>query len=76
MEIEMKSDIVSGSFDTKTEKLMCIPSNKYKEVDICLENKGSMHLQIFDISRTMPYEDRKKFGEELCRRWNEFKDKL
>ena len=55
----------------------CIPSNKYKEVQICLKDGWSYPIATIKLSNTnrlidaeKTYEDTAKLGYEITRRWN------
>lgn len=61
---------ISGSVNTESVKLVCVPSHKYQEVDIALDLPKSMNIGCIEISRQIPFEQASKFGEELVRRWN------
>lgn len=86
MEIQPKWEFVEGSFDTKDTKMVCLVSNKYKEVQLSVKSNGNkgMNLsfatiklysrdRLSDASET--FEDASKLGYEIERRWNEFNDK-
>ena len=82
MKITPKIQFVSGSFDTKDVKLVLVPSDNHGEVSLCVNEPGcgwnipigeiklySSDLYV-DFKETL--EDATKFGEEICRRSNEF----
>ena len=82
MKITPKIQFVSGSFDTKDVKLVLVPSDNHGEVSLCVNEPGcgwnipigeiklySSDLYV-DFKETL--EDATKFGEEICRRFNEF----
>lgn len=73
---------VSGSFDTKEDKLVLVSNTNYGKVFLCLKDHengnnvliGEIRLSdsglLKDFKATL--EDAKKFGKEICRRFNEF----
>lgn len=82
MKITPKIQFVSGSFDTKEVELVLVPSDKHGEVSICVKEPGcgwnipigeiklySSELYV-DFKETL--EDATNFGNEICRRFNEF----
>lgn len=59
--------------------MVCIPSNKYKEVEICLKDGWNYPIATIKLSNTnrlidaeKTYEDTAKLGYEITRRWNAF----
>lgn len=59
--------------------MVCIPSNKYKEVQICLKdgwNYPIATVKLYNTNRLIDaektYEDTAKLGYEITRRWNAF----
>ena len=77
MEINQRWAYVDGTFDTETAELICIPSHKYRSVDICI--KGPMHIGFAQIKlysgnkfvdADAVYNDAVALGEEIARRWN------
>lgn len=86
MKITPKIQFVSGSFDTKEVKLVLIPSENHGEVSLCVKEPGSKwNIPIGEIklySRDLyvdfkaTLEDATKFGNEICRRFNEFPKEL
>lgn len=82
MEITPKIQFVSGSFDTKDVRLVCVPSDNHGEVSLCVKESGSGWLipigeiKIYSSGRYVDFkatlEDATKFGEEICRRFNDF----
>lgn len=62
---------VSGSFDTKEDKLVLVPNENHGKVSLCVKDDESGWLiPIAEIKLFL--EDATKFGEEICRRFNEF----
>ena len=68
----------SGTLNSELP-MICIPSNKYKEVQICLKDGWSYPIatiklsninRLIDAEKT--YEDTAKLGYEITRRWNAF----
>lgn len=86
MEITPKFKFVEGSFETKTNKMLCIASDKHGTVELCFKEEGCAwnfpfaEIKIYDSGRYVDFaatmEDAKKLGEEIARRWNEFPEKL
>lgn len=82
MEITPKIQFVSGSFDTKEVKLMLVPSDNYGKVSLCVKEAHSNwnipigEIKLYSSDRYVDFkatlEDATKFGEEICRRFNEF----
>lgn len=82
MEITPKIKFVSGSFDTKEVSLVLVPSDNHGTIELCVKEPGcgwnipigeiklySSELYV-DFKKT--YDDAVKFGNEICRRFNEF----
>ena len=83
MEINTKIRFVEGAFETKTGELICVSSHQDRRVDICF--RSNMHvpfaqIRLFSMDRfadaSDTFEDAKKMGEEICRRWNECENPL
>lgn len=82
MKITPKIRFVSGSFDTKECSLVLVPSDNHGEISLCVKESGcSWNIPIGEIKLYSSelyvdfketYEDACKFGEEICRRFNEF----
>lgn len=82
MKITPRIRFVLGSFDTKEVKLVLVPSDKHGLVELCVkEPDGGWNIPIGEIKlyssgRYVDFkatlEDATKFGEEICRRFNEF----
>lgn len=79
MEITPKIQFVSGSFDTKEVKLMLVPSDNYGKVSLCVKSNWNIpigEIKLYSSDRYVDFkatlEDATKFGEEICRRFNEF----
>ena len=80
MEIKLKGEYVSGEYDTKTMKLLCIPARGKRtygkdEIDanLCISDGGNLciadiHLGDKDSSNAL--------CEEIVRRFNEFPEQL
>ena len=85
MEINQKFKFVEGSFDTLTDKMLCIASDNHGKVELCLKEEGcGWNIPIgeitlydsglyIDFKATM--EDARKLGDEISRRWNECNNK-
>lgn len=82
MKIEQKFEFCTGNFDTVENKMVCVQSDKYHTVDLCLED-GSLfpiaRVKLYNtdlwVDSKDTYEDAVKLGEEISRRWNECGDK-
>lgn len=82
MEITPKIKYVSGSFDTKEVKLVLVPSDKHGEISLCVKESdsgwnipiGEIKLYSSELYKDFKetYDDACKFGNEICRRFNEF----
>lgn len=82
MEITPKIQFVSGNFDTKEVELHLVPSDNHGKVSLCVKEPGATWLipvgeiklyssdLYVDFKATL--EDATKFGEEICRRFNQF----
>ena len=85
MKIKPKFEFVSGSFDTETNKMLCIASNNHGTVELCFKEQDCgwnipfAEIKLYDsdlykdFKETMP--DAKKLGDEIARRWNECANK-
>ena len=71
MIITPKIDYLEGYFDTKKVRMNCIPSKNRGRIDLCLESDDGINIPIAKIKLF----SNDLFGEEIARRWNEFKDK-
>ncbi len=82
MKITPKIQFVSGSFDTKEASLVLVPSDKHGEIWLCVTEPGcgwnvpigEIKLYSSELYRDFKetFEDACKFGNEICRRFNEF----
>jgi len=71
--ITFRGNIASGDMNLDTAILVCVPSKeRYNEVDICIaSDENSTNLRVGDCDSTwLPWDDRKKLGYEIARRWN------
>ena len=86
MEIEQKFRFVEGSFNTKTTKMVCIPSHKYREVELAIKSENDkgwnipiakikLHSRDRFVDADAVFESASKLGEEIARRWNECETK-
>lgn len=81
MEITPKWDFCEGSFDTQRVEMLCVPSDKHGCVELCIKEPGShwnfpiakikLHSKDLYVDFKATFEDAKKLGEEIARRWNE-----
>lgn len=86
MEITPRFKFVEGSFDTKTNKMLCIASDNHGTVELCFKEEDSNwnipfgNIKIYDSNLYVDFkatmEDARKLGDEIARRWNECNDKL
>lgn len=84
MKITPKFDFVSGSFDTDEVKMLCLPNDNHGKVELCIKEQGcawnipigciKLHSRDLYVDFKATIEDATKLGEEIARRWNEFKD--
>lgn len=83
MKIEQAFTILEGEFDTEKTHMVCVKSDKYQEVQLCLktnEDKGwnvpIAKIRLYDRDRfqlaKQTYESASKLGDEIARRWNSF----
>lgn len=79
MEIHHLFQFVTGSFETDSGKLICIPHRKYLRVDLCFQ--GPMHIPFARIvlhSKDLAKDAEQVFdsaaalGKEIARRWNAY----
>lgn len=84
MIITPKIDYLEGCFDTKKVRMSCVPLKNRGRIDLCLESDDGINIPIAKIklfSKDLfvdfieTFDDASKLGEEIARRWNEFKDK-
>lgn len=82
MKINMMFDCVEGSFDTETDQLVSVSSHKYRSVELAMKSPGSMsvgfaqirlHSKNLFVQADAVFEDATKLGDEIARRWNEFR---
>lgn len=81
MEITPKMDFVEGSFNTENCEMVCVPRYKYASVELGIRaDNGTTIVPVAEIKlygselyvdAMATFEDAKKFGEEIVRRWNE-----
>lgn len=85
MEITQKFKFVKGSFDTLTDKMLCIASDNHGTVELCLKEEDCGwnipigEIKLYDSDLYVDFKatmgDAKKLGDEIARRWNECNDK-
>lgn len=85
MEITPKFKFVEGSFETKTNKMLCIASDNHGTVELCFKEEGCgwnipfAKIELFDSDLYKDFKatmnDAKALGDEIARRWNECNDK-
>lgn len=81
MIINQKFDSVDGTFDTDTCEMVSVPHFKYREVELCIKTANGWNVPIGEIKlydsdkwvdAEATFEDAKKLGEEIVKRWNAF----
>lgn len=85
MQITPQFKGISGSFDTKTNKMLCIAHRQGGYVELafkennCDWNFPIATIKLYDGNTRMKFEqtfeDAEKLGEEIARRWNACCDK-
>lgn len=87
MIITPKFQFVEGSFDTATSKMVCVSKSEDVSVELCIkerDDKGwnipiasiELHSSNLYVDGKEVFEDARKLGEEIARRWNECDIKL
>lgn len=80
MTINLKFDGTEGNFDTDTCEMVCVPHWKYREVELCIKTDDGVNVPIGEIKLYLTdkwvdadatFEDAKKFGNEIVKRWND-----
>ena len=83
MIITPKMDFVDGSFNTEDTEMVCVSKWKYRTVELCIK-AGSWNIPMAEIKlydsdlfkdADITFDDAKKFGEEIARRWNKCNNK-
>lgn len=85
MKITPKIEFVEGSFETSTCEMVCVSKFKYKTVELGVRCDNSSwivpvgEIMLYDseklVDATSTFEDAKKLGEEIARRWNACNEK-
>lgn len=85
MDITPKFELVEGSFDTLTNKMLVIVSDNHGTVELCFKEEGCgwnipfAKIELYDSNKYIDFKatlpDAEKLGEEICRRWNECQNK-
>lgn len=85
MEINQKFKFLEGTFDTLTDKMLCIASDNHGTVELCLKEEGCGYnipiceIKLYDSNLYVDFkatmDDAKKLGDEISRRWNECANK-
>ena len=85
MEITPKFKFVDGSFETLTNKMLCLASDNHGTVKLCFKEEDCgwnipfAEIKLYDsnlykdFKATLP--DARKLGDEISRRWNECQNK-
>jgi hypothetical protein len=70
-------EFVTGSFDTKTGKLICVKQPKYSRVDLCFAESMNipfarivLHTRDRAVDADAVLNDAYTLGQEIARRWN------
>jgi len=81
MEIKQKFQFVDGSFDTEHGELICVRKNKYCLVELCFKEHMYIPFAKIKLHSKDTYADAKEvmddaynLGQEICKRWNAFKN--
>lgn len=85
MKINQKFQFVEGTFDTLTNKMLCIASDNHGTVELCFKEEGCGwnipigEIKLYDSNLYVDFkatmDDAKKLGDEISRRWNECSNK-
>lgn len=83
MEIKQKFNFVDGTFNTETDEMVCVASEKHCSVRICLKGGGwnipigeiKLYSKDLYVDAKEVFADAAKLGEEIARRWNSNNDK-
>ena len=74
MNIKLKGNYIDLDFDTERATMVSIPSKeKYHQVDIAImpdKNYAPIVIATLEFSQIENFENLKKLGEEIARRWN------
>lgn len=81
MNITPKFEFVSGSFDTDTCEMVCVPMWKYRTVKLCIHSDGwnipigEIKLYDSDLFKDadLTFNDAASLGNEIAYRWNKNK---
>lgn len=76
MKIEHKFKFVKGGFDTDKGEIGCVSNSKYNSVELCFKANmlipfAEIVLYTQDYHASVVFEDAKKLGDEICKRWNQ-----
>ena len=85
MDITPIFEFVTCSFDTKTNKMLCIASDNHGTVELCFKEQDCnwnipiAKIELFDSGLYKDFKatmkDAKALGDEIARRWNECSNK-
>jgi len=84
MIVTPKMDFVDGSFNTEDAEMVCISSWKYRTVELGIKTGNGWNVPVAEIKlydsdlfkdADITFDDAKRFGEEIARRWNKCTDK-
>ena len=69
-----KGKMVNGTLDLNTVQMVCVPSKPhYAEVDLCLKDGWSFVVAEV-VGNSLSFEEKKKLGYEIEKRWNAYKN--
>jgi len=81
MEINHKFENVEGVFDTNEDPIVCMSSPKYQCVDLCFKanlNIPFAQIKLYSgnayVNAEAVFDDARRLGEEIARRWNASRD--
>lgn len=80
MEIKLKWEYASGTFDTKTMKLLCVPARGKRmfgadelDADLCISDGSNLAIAQIHLGDV---ESSNALCKEIARRFNEFPEEL
>ena len=73
--INFKAKYFEGSFDLDVAEMLCLPYQKYNDVELCFKPEANtMNFLFATIDKMIPYDDAVKFGKEIEKRYNGYPD--
>jgi len=79
MRITPVMEFVQGSFDTDNCEMVCVARHKYASVELAIKSDTCFAVPFAEIKlydselwkdAKVTFEDAKKLGDEIARRWN------